>query len=86
MFYRKEMETVYTLDEATLFDFFFHYLHEIDVFPPIEELNPHTQKRGPSLFAIYSHLSDESDWFDTQDGARLGASADRRTSDGAVWV
>ena len=33
LFCRKEMDTVYTLDEATLFDFFFHYLREIEVFP-----------------------------------------------------
>jgi hypothetical protein len=41
----REMDTVYTLDEATLFDFFFHYLREIDVFPLLEELDPETQKR-----------------------------------------
>jgi hypothetical protein len=41
----KEMDTVYTLDEATLFDFFFHYLREIEVFPLLEELDPETQKR-----------------------------------------
>jgi hypothetical protein len=28
---RKEMDTVYTLDEATLFDLFFHYLRDIEV-------------------------------------------------------
>ena len=45
LYCRKEMDTVYTLDEATLFDFFFHYLREIDVFPLLEELDPETQKR-----------------------------------------
>jgi hypothetical protein len=45
LFCRKEMDTVYTLDEATLFDFFFHYLREIEVFPLLEELDPETQKR-----------------------------------------
>lgn len=45
LFCRKEMDTVYTLDEATLFDFFFHYLREIEVFPFLEELDPETQKR-----------------------------------------
>jgi len=45
LFFRKEMDTVYTLDEATLFDFFFHYLREIEVFPLLEELDPETQKR-----------------------------------------
>lgn len=41
----KEMDTVYTLDEATLFDFFFHYLREIEVFPLIEQLDPECQVR-----------------------------------------
>jgi len=41
----KEMDTVYTLDEATLFDFFFHYLREIEVFPLIEQLDPGCQVR-----------------------------------------
>src|SRR3989304_8368518 len=45
LFFRKEMDTVYTLDEATLFDFFFHYLREIEVFPLLENLDPKTQER-----------------------------------------
>ena len=45
LFCHKEMDTVYTLDEATLFDFFFHYLREIEVFPLLEELDPESQKR-----------------------------------------
>jgi hypothetical protein len=45
LFCRKEMDTVYTLDEATLFDFFFHYLREIDVFPLLEDLDPQTRER-----------------------------------------
>jgi hypothetical protein len=45
LFCRKEMDTVYTLDEATLFDFFFHYLREIEVFPLLENLDPRTQER-----------------------------------------
>jgi hypothetical protein len=45
LFCRKEMDTVYTLDEATLFDFFFHYLREIEVFPLLENLDPQTQER-----------------------------------------
>jgi len=40
LFCHKEMDTAYTLDEATLFDFFFHYLREIDVFPLLENLDP----------------------------------------------
>jgi len=45
LFCRKEMDTVYTLDEATLFDFFFHYLREMEVFPLLENLDPQTQER-----------------------------------------
>jgi len=45
LFCHKEMDTVYTPDETTLFDFFFHYLREIEVFPLLEELDPDTQKR-----------------------------------------
>jgi len=45
LFCHKEMDTVYTSDEATLFDFFFHYLREIDVFPLLENLDPQTQQR-----------------------------------------
>ena len=33
------------MDEATLFDSFFNYLREIDVFPFLEQLDPQTQKR-----------------------------------------
>ncbi|MGD9131984.1 MAG: transposase [Candidatus Bathyarchaeota archaeon] len=33
------------MDEATLFDSFFNYLREIDVFPLLENLNPQKQKR-----------------------------------------
>lgn len=45
LFCRKEMDTVYTLDEATLFDFFFQYLREIEVFPLLEDLDPQTRER-----------------------------------------
>jgi hypothetical protein len=45
LFCRKEMDTVYMLDEATLFDFFFHYLREIEVFPLLGNLDPQTQER-----------------------------------------
>ncbi|EFK07214.1 conserved hypothetical protein, partial [delta proteobacterium NaphS2] len=33
------------MDEATLFDSFFNYLREIDVFPLLEQLDPQKQKR-----------------------------------------
>ena len=45
LYHRKEMDSVYTLDEATLFDFFFHYLREIEVFPLLENLHPQNQPR-----------------------------------------
>lgn len=41
----KEMDTVYALDEATLFDFFFQYLREIEVFDLMERLDPGCQVR-----------------------------------------
>jgi Transposase DDE domain len=45
LFRRREMDSVFTLDEATLFDFFFHYLHEIHLFPFLEEITPKDQQR-----------------------------------------
>jgi len=50
LFCRKEMDTVYTLDEATLFDFFFHYLRQIEVFALLENLDPQTQERQNIAF------------------------------------
>jgi hypothetical protein len=54
----KEMDTVYTLDEATLFDFFFHYLREIEVFPLIEQLDPgcHVRENIPFLQFVLVYL------------------------------
>ena len=45
LFHRREMDVVYAMDEATLFDSFFHYLREIDVFPLLEHLDPQNQTR-----------------------------------------
>ena len=45
LYCRKEMDTIYTLDEATLFDFFFQYLQEIEVFPLVEDLDPQERMR-----------------------------------------
>lgn len=45
LFHEKGMDSVFTLDEATLFDFFFHYLREIHVFPLLEDIHPRGQKR-----------------------------------------
>ena len=39
------MDVVYAMDEATLFDSFFNYLREINVFPLLEHLDPQSQKR-----------------------------------------
>jgi hypothetical protein len=38
------------MDEATLFDIFFHYLREIGVFALLENLDPQTQERQNLLF------------------------------------
>lgn len=45
LFHRREMDVIYAMDEATLFDSFFNYLREIDVFPLLEQLDPKNQKR-----------------------------------------
>ncbi len=39
------MDVVYVMDEATLFDSFFNYLQEIEVFPLLENLDPQKQRR-----------------------------------------
>ena len=45
LYHRREMDVVYAMDEATLFDSFFNYLQEIKVFPDLEQLDPQKQKR-----------------------------------------
>ena len=40
LFHRHEMDVVYAMDEATLFDSFFNYLRNIQVFPLLESLDP----------------------------------------------
>jgi hypothetical protein len=45
LYHRREMDVVYAMDEATLFDSFFTYLQEIEVFPLLDNLDPHKQKR-----------------------------------------
>jgi len=45
LYHRREMDVVYAMDEATLFDSFFTYLQEIEVFPLLEHLDPQRQKR-----------------------------------------
>jgi hypothetical protein len=45
LYHRREMDVVYAMDEATLFDSFFTYLQEIDVFPFLDHLDPHIQQR-----------------------------------------
>jgi len=41
LYHRREMDVVYAMDEATLFDSFFTYLQEIEVFDLLEHLDPH---------------------------------------------
>lgn len=50
LFHRREMDVVYAMDEATLFDSFFNYLQEIDVFPHLEHLDPQKQRRKNVTF------------------------------------
>jgi len=50
LFHRCEMDVVYAMDEATLFDSFFNYLQEIDVFPHLEHLDPQKQRRKNVTF------------------------------------
>ena len=45
LFHCHEMDMVYAMDEATLFDSFFTYLQEIEVFPFLDHLDPHKQQR-----------------------------------------
>jgi hypothetical protein len=45
LYHRREMDVVYAMDEATLFDSFFNYLQEIEVFPHLEQLDPQKQRR-----------------------------------------
>jgi len=45
LYHRREMDVVYAMDEATLFDSFFAYLQEIEVFPFLDHLDPHKQQR-----------------------------------------
>jgi len=45
LFHRREMDVVYAMDEATLFDSFFNYLQEIEVFLLLEHLDPQKQRR-----------------------------------------
>ena len=45
LFRRREMDSVFTLDEATLFDFFFQYLREIQVFPLLQAITTKDQQR-----------------------------------------
>jgi len=50
LFRRREMDSVFTLDEATLFDFFFHYLREIHLFAFLEDITPKDQQREHTPF------------------------------------
>jgi len=50
LYHRREMDVVYAMDEATLFDSFFTYLQEIEVFPLLDHLDPQKQQRKNVLF------------------------------------
>jgi hypothetical protein len=50
LFHCREMDVVYAMDEATLFDSFFNYLQEIKVFPILEHLDPQKQRRKNTPF------------------------------------
>ena len=50
LFDHHEMDIVYAMDEATLFDSFFNYLQQIDVFPFLEHLDPQKQQRKNIAF------------------------------------
>ena len=45
LYHREEMDVIYVMDEATLFDSFFTYLQEIEVFPLLDHLDPHKQQK-----------------------------------------
>jgi hypothetical protein len=45
LFHHREMDVVYAMDEATLFDSFFNYLREINVFPLLQHLDSQSQQR-----------------------------------------
>ena len=45
LFHRREMDVVYAMDEATLFDSFFNYLQEIEVFAHLQHMDPQKQRR-----------------------------------------
>jgi len=49
-YHRREMDVVYAMDEATLFDSFFTYLQEIEIFPLFDHLDPHQQQRNNVSF------------------------------------
>ena len=60
LFHRGEMDVVYAMDEATLFDSFFNYLREINVFPLLEHLDPHkSPKKKCTIHSDAACLFDE---------------------------
>ena len=50
LYHLHEMDVVYAMDEATLFDSFFNYLQEIDVFSLLQQLDPQKQRRKNIAF------------------------------------
>ncbi len=45
LFKHREMNVVYAMDEATLYDSFFKYMQEIEVYPFLDDLDPEKQQR-----------------------------------------
>lgn len=45
LFHHREMNVVYNMDEAALFDSFFNYLQEIELFAHLQHLDPQKQRR-----------------------------------------
>ena len=50
LFHHRAMNVVYAMDEATLFDSFFKYMQEVEVFPFLDDLDPKKQKRANISF------------------------------------
>jgi hypothetical protein len=42
LFHHRAMNVFYSMDEATLFDSFFKYMQEVEVFPFLDDLDPVT--------------------------------------------
>jgi len=57
LFHRREMDVVYAMNEATLFDSFFNYLRDIEVFLSWKISTLKNKKEKMSLLLRYSSFS-----------------------------